>query len=50
VGHRGGEPLNPEVYKQFYEATGVQLREGFGQTETTPLLLRPVWMTPRLAP
>ena len=30
-----GEALNPEVYNKFYEATGIQLREAFGQTETT---------------
>ena len=30
-----GEALNPEVYKQWYNATGLKLMEGFGQTETT---------------
>ena len=30
-----GEALNPEVYKQFEEATGLQTMEGFGQTELT---------------
>lgn len=30
-----GEALNPEVFKQFYDATGLKLMEGFGQTETT---------------
>ncbi len=30
-----GEALNPEVFKQFYNATGLELMEGFGQTETT---------------
>ncbi len=30
-----GEALNPEVYYQFEKATGLQIREGFGQTETT---------------
>lgn len=30
-----GEALNPEVYDKFYKATGKQLIEGFGQTETT---------------
>ncbi|NLD87472.1 MAG: AMP-binding protein [Clostridiales bacterium] len=30
-----GEALNPEVYKDFYKHTGLKLREGFGQTETT---------------
>ena len=30
-----GEALNPEVYNQFYKATGLKIMEGFGQTETT---------------
>lgn len=30
-----GEALNPEVYHQFYKATGLKIMEGFGQTETT---------------
>ncbi|MBQ5772932.1 MAG: AMP-binding protein, partial [Clostridia bacterium] len=30
-----GEALNPEVYRKFEEATGLQTMEGFGQTETT---------------
>lgn len=30
-----GEALNPEVYEQFYMATGIKLMEGYGQTETT---------------
>ena len=30
-----GEALNPEVYYQFEKLTGLQLIEGFGQTETT---------------
>ena len=33
-----GEALNPEVYKQFYNATGQKIYEGFGQTETTVIL------------
>ena len=33
-----GEALNPEVFKQFESATGLQIMEGFGQTETTCLL------------
>ncbi|MCL2513792.1 MAG: AMP-binding protein, partial [Oscillospiraceae bacterium] len=28
-----GEALNPEVYQQFYAATGLKLMEGYGQTE-----------------
>ena len=30
-----GEALNPEVYRQFEKLTGLQIHEGFGQTETT---------------
>ncbi len=33
-----GEALNPEVLKQFYNATGLKLMEGFGQTEATVML------------
>ncbi len=30
-----GEALNPEVFNRFKEYTGLELMEGFGQTETT---------------
>ena len=42
-----GEPLNPEVFYQFQKATGLQLMEGFGQTETTLTLFNPVGTTPK---
>lgn len=29
-----GEALNPEIYNKWYEATGLKIYEGFGQTET----------------
>ena len=29
-----GEPLNAEVWKQFFKATGHRIYEGYGQTET----------------
>lgn len=29
-----GEPLNPEVMDRWREATGLQIREGYGQSET----------------
>ena len=42
-----GEPLNPEVYKQFLEATGIKLMEGYGQTELTVALATYPWMSPK---
>ena len=33
-----GEALNPEVYKQFEKITGLQIMEGFGQTESTMII------------
>jgi len=42
-----GEPLNPEVYKQFLEATGIKLMEGYGQTELTVTLATYSWMEPK---
>ena len=33
-----GEALNPEVYRQFEKATGLQIMEGFGQTELTLMI------------
>ena len=32
-----GEPLNPEVIKVWQEATGMTIRDGYGQTETVLL-------------
>ena len=33
-----GEALNPEVYRQFENATGLQIIEGFGQSESTMII------------
>ena len=33
-----GEALNPEVYRQFEKATGLQIIEGFGQSESTMIV------------
>ncbi len=42
-----GEPLNPEVYFQFLEATGLKLMEIYGQTETMLTIGNFLWMDPR---
>ena len=42
-----GEPLNPIVYDTFYKQTGLKLREGFGQTETTLQIATFPWMEPK---
>ena len=33
-----GEALNPEVYRQFEKLTGLQIIEGFGQSESTMII------------
>ena len=33
-----GEALNPEVFKQFEQKTGLRIHEAYGQTETTVLM------------
>ena len=38
-----GEMLAPEVFRKVYEQTGLRLREGYGQTETTLLLANFEW-------
>ncbi len=42
-----GEPLNPEVYKKFYESTGLKLMEGFGQTESVVMIASYPWVEPK---
>jgi acetyl-CoA synthetase len=42
-----GEPLNPEVFKQFYDHTGIKLMEGYGQTECTVAVATYPWMKPK---
>ncbi len=37
-----GEALNPEVIRAFREATGIEIRDGYGQTETGQLTGNPV--------
>src|SRR4051812_22300059 len=37
-----GEPLNPEVLRAWHEATGLWIRDGYGQTETGQLTGMPL--------
>ncbi len=43
-----GEALNPEVFKQFKQATGLTIMEGFGQTETTLAIANLVGDVPKI--
>jgi acetyl-CoA synthetase len=42
-----GEPLNPEVFERFKEHTGLELMEGFGQTECVVCIANFPWMEPK---
>jgi len=42
-----GEALNPAVYEQFYKLTGIKLREGYGQSETTVVVVTSPWTEPK---
>lgn len=41
-----GEPLNPEVTRRWKELTGLQIYEGFGQSEGPVLVANFKWLTP----
>jgi acetyl-CoA synthetase len=42
-----GEPLNPEVFEQFYKATGLKLMEAYGQTELVVTAATWPWLEPK---
>jgi len=42
-----GEPLNPEIFDQFLNGTGIKLRECYGQTELTVSLCTWPWLEPK---
>jgi acetyl-CoA synthetase len=42
-----GEPLNPEVIRAWREGTGLTIRDGYGQTETTLLVANMVGQSVR---
>ena len=41
-----GEPLNPQVFNDWYKLTGLKMREGFGQSEGTVLIANFKWLEP----
>jgi acyl-coenzyme A synthetase/AMP-(fatty) acid ligase len=42
-----GEALNPEILRAWHEATGLQIRDGYGQTETGQLTGTPLGVEAR---
>ena len=48
IKHAGtaGEALTPEIFNQFHAATGLRIHEGFGQSESSVLLLNSQWTEP----
>ena len=43
-----GEPLNPEVINQWKKFTGTEIRDFYGQTESTAMIGNPPWMTGKM--
>jgi acetyl-CoA synthetase len=39
-----GEPLNPEVFNQVKSVLGIEIAEGYGQSETTPIMATFKWL------
>ncbi|MBU0972657.1 MAG: AMP-binding protein, partial [Proteobacteria bacterium] len=43
-----GEPLNPEVITRWKKHTGTEIRDFYGQTESTAMIGNPPWMSGRM--
>ncbi len=43
-----GEPLNPEVITQWKKHTGTEIRDFYGQTESTAMIGNPPWMADKM--
>lgn len=43
-----GEPLNPEVISQWKQHTGTEIRDFYGQTESTAMIGNPPWMAGKM--
>ena len=42
-----GEPLSPEIFNKIKKAWGLEMHEGFGQSESTVLIANFPWFKPR---
>ncbi len=45
-----GEPLNPEIYHRWKEWTGTEIRDFYGQTESTAMIGNPPWFKGKIVP
>jgi acyl-coenzyme A synthetase/AMP-(fatty) acid ligase len=45
-----GEPLNPEVFNKWKEWTGLEIRDFYGQTESTAMIGNPPWFKGKIMP
>ncbi len=45
-----GEPLNPEIFEKWKEHTGVEIRDFYGQTESTAMIGNPPWFKGKIKP
>lgn len=43
-----GEPLNPEIITQWHKLTGTEIRDFYGQTESTAMIGNGPWMKGRM--
>ena len=42
-----GEAMNPSVFERWHQLTGLEIREGYGQTESTLAVATFPWMAPK---
>jgi acetyl-CoA synthetase/4-hydroxybutyrate---CoA ligase (AMP-forming) len=45
-----GEPLNPEAIQQWKKYTGTEIRDFYGQTESTAMIGNPPWYAGKMRP
>ena len=45
-----GEPLNPDVIEKWKKHTGTEIRDFYGQTESTAMIGNPPWLNGKMRP